>query len=218
MFSGCSLSISLTKSFKISGKPGGMVCFVLYLDAIQRKRVTLLEPGKWEKPLNSRIELHATHFMKFLWVLVTIHCLLIFVSRCHGEDCKCSSSNFTSQTYQPTTTTCSNGGNTTSCTFYFKACTGTCNRRKGFQTSQKFISWVGSQQKRIETFNCTNKTQACPLSGTKQCSVSVSKCPVRSSQNFYVFANCCEAPTLEFLFLFTRCRSCVPVRIVRVIA
>ena len=28
-----------------------MVCFVLYLDAIQRKRVTLLEPGKWEKPL-----------------------------------------------------------------------------------------------------------------------------------------------------------------------
>ncbi len=113
--------------------------------------------------------------------------LLIFaVCKCfvHAETCKCTSSNFSASLApgMAADTICTNSvnGTPTQCSFYYKACTGTCNRQSDFSYASSFYSWVQAQQQKMENFDCENKTQTCPLSTTSKCKYAASECPVKA--------------------------------------
>ena len=102
----------------------------------------------------------------------------------YSETCKCTSYNISSSFLAVTTNgTCSNNRNNAAevCTFHFKTCTGTCNRRSNFDSASKFYSWIKSQQQSLENFDCANKTETCRLAQTSRCTDSDSKCPVSKS-------------------------------------
>jgi hypothetical protein len=97
-----------------------------------------------------------------------------------AELCQCASSNFVvSFVSAPTNqenATCSKNltDSATRCTFHYKSCTGSCNRKSNFENRATFNEWVRNQQQTLENFDCTNKTESCPLYPTAQCT----KCPV----------------------------------------
>ncbi len=115
--------------------------------------------------------------------IVSLSLLILAVSTrfVYSETCKCNSFNISSSFLAVTSNgTCSNKKNNTAevCSFHFKTCTGTCNRRSNFDSASKFYSWVKDQQQRLENFDCANKTETCRLALTSKCTESASKCPV----------------------------------------